>query len=129
MTFTPGLRYRQHIEGIQRGRGPSATNLTADLSGCTDASNGPAPGGIDHGTLQGTGKVSGSYCEKLDRLKLTTDVVWESAGNVGIGRTTVKLAVDVAMLNFNDPAGDSVSPAGPRGVRWCSRRTRSPSRW
>jgi hypothetical protein len=103
MTFTPGLRYRQHIEGVQKGRGPSATTLTADLSGCTDASNGPAPGGIDHGTLQGTGKVSGSYCEKLDRLKLTTDVAWESTGNAGIGHTVVKLAVDVSMPSFNDP--------------------------
>jgi hypothetical protein len=103
MTFNPGLRYRDHIEGTQKGRGPSATGFTADLSGCTNASNGPAPAGIDHGTLQATGKVSGSYCEKLDRLKVTTDVVWARADNFVVGRTVVKLAVDVATPGFNDP--------------------------
>lgn len=115
MTFNPGLRYRDHIEGVQKGRGPSATSFTAELSGCTDPSNGPAPAGIDHGTLQGNGKVSGSYCEKLDRLKLSTTVTWRKADNTVVGDTVVKLAVDVTIPGFDPPW--TLSFAGPAKAR------------
>jgi hypothetical protein len=102
-TFNPGLRYRNHLEGVQKGRGPSTATFAAALSGCTDPANGPAPAGIDHATVLGLGKVSGSYCEKLDRLKLKTTVTWSKADNTLVGSTVVKLAITIAKPSFDDP--------------------------
>ena len=124
MTFVPGLRYRQHIEGVQSGRGNSFVNLTADLSGCTAANGGAAPADIDHGTLNGLGKVSGSYCEKLQRVRVSTTAVWyQATQEIAVGTTNAKLKIDVAMPSFNDPwtlsfagrakAGSTVFPHDP----------------
>ena len=103
MTFTPGLRYREHIEGFQKGRGPAATTFGAELSGCTAPAGGAAPGGIDHGALQSTGKVRGSYCEKLDGMKLLTTITWRQADDTVVGKTVVKLGVSLATPGFDPP--------------------------
>jgi hypothetical protein len=102
-SFNPGLRYRNHIEGIQKGRGPSLATFTADLASCTDPSSGPAPAGIDHATLSGTGKVPGSYCEKLDRLKVLTTISWMTTDDTVVGSTVVRLGIGVAKPSFEAP--------------------------
>jgi hypothetical protein len=102
-SFSPGLRNRFHIEGIQHGRGPSLATFTADLGSCTDPSSGPAPAGIDHATLNGTGKVPGSNCEKLDRLKVKTTISWMTADDTIVGTTVVKLGIGIAKPHFESP--------------------------
>jgi hypothetical protein len=102
MTFAPGLRNRSHLEGTQTGRGPSGTRFTADLTDCT--ASGPAADIIDHATVDGNGKVRGSYCEKLSSLKLATRVIWMTADDSVVGITNVKLAItNLAKPSFDDP--------------------------
>jgi hypothetical protein len=104
MTFTPGLRYKDHITGIQKGRGRSSGTLTAGLSGCTDPSSGPAPGGIDHGSLHGLTHVGGSYCNLSEGIKLRRVAIeWFRFDNTLIGTTRVKLAVSVQPFDFYSP--------------------------
>lgn len=103
ITFNPGLKDRHYIEGKTSGRGPSAAGFTADLSGCTDPSTGPAPGSIDHGTVVGTGHVGGSYCDNISRLKLKSTINWNRSDDTVVGTTEVKLGFTLVPISFNDP--------------------------
>jgi hypothetical protein len=104
MTFTPGLRYKDHISGIQKGRGRSSGTFTAGLSDCTDPLSGPAPGGIDHGSLHALTHVGGSSCNLSEGIKLRRAAIdWFRADNAAIGRTKVKLTVSVHLFDFYSP--------------------------
>lgn len=101
MTFTPGLRYKDHISGIQKGRGRSNGTFTAGLSGCADPSLGPASGGIDHGSLHARTHVGGSYCNLSEGVKLSGAAIdWFRSDNTAIGSTKVKLTVSVHLFGF-----------------------------
>jgi hypothetical protein len=104
MTFSPGLRYKDHISGVQKGRGRSNGTLTAGLSSCTDPSLGPAPGGIDHGSLHALTHVGGSYCNLSEGIKLSRAAIdWFRSDNTAIGSTKVKLTVSVHLFDFYSP--------------------------
>jgi hypothetical protein len=96
MTFTPGLRDKDHISGIQKGRGRAKGTFTAALGGCTDVALGPAPGGIDHGSLHANTRVAGSYCNLGDGIKLgAARIDWFRADNTPIGSSKLRAAVSV----------------------------------
>ena len=96
LTFEPGLRYKDHITGIQKGRGPSNGALTANLIGCTDAALGPAPGGIDHGTLQAGTHVAGSYRNLSSGIKIRRlRIDWFTADNAVVGRSWMKMVMSI----------------------------------
>lgn len=97
LTFEPGLRYKDHISGIQKGRGASNGTLTANLTGCTNAALEPAPGVIDHGTLQAGTRVAGSYCNLSNGIKIRRPRIdWFTADNAVIGRSWLKMVMSIA---------------------------------